>query len=117
MLEVVQAGGSQRNVTLNVRGLLTKEMPMTPISVKLEQVKGLKLASLVWAIQEKLGLYLWWDEETILLPLESRNSMRFDVGVPSPDGWNGTLYLSSYGFTLPPAAVQKAFFLVLDFDR
>ena len=84
--------------------------------------KGLRLDSAVWAIQEKMGLYLWWEdpkgEEALVLPMESRNSVRFDEGIPSPrveNGWAGKMYLSS--FRCEDGPLPKGFFVLLDFDK
>lgn len=111
-LRVNKVAGSQRNFTLHITGVVLGEMPLTPIDVDSERSQ-LKLASLAWLIQEKMGLYLSWDKQTIMLPMESRNAIRFDTSIKAPDGWNGRIWLSSFGYTPP----QKVFFLVLDFDK
>jgi hypothetical protein len=115
MLRISRVAGGQRNVTLHVTGVLTKgDLPLTPIDLG---DQGLKLTSLVWLVQEKLGLCLWWDKETELLPMESRNSVRFDTSLKPPEGWDGKLWLSSFNFSFGPSVAKKVFFVVLDFDR
>jgi hypothetical protein len=110
MIHVTQVGGRQRNVTFHVRGLLEDDLPLTPVDLG---DKTLKITSLLWAIQEKMGLYLWWDSNNLLLPMESRNAMRFDQALNAPANWNGVIYLSSFGWAAP----RKAFFLIMDFDK
>lgn len=90
-------------------------MSLTPVDSGIKE--RMKLGSVLWVVQEKLGLNLYWDKETLLMPLESRNSIRLDTGYSAPEGWDGRMWLSSYGFSLPPLSKQKAFFLTLDFDR
>jgi hypothetical protein len=112
MIRVNQIAGSanSRNFTFQVTGVLTEEMPLTPIDLGMA---NLRLASLVWIVQEKLGLYLWWDDNTDILPMESRNTVRFDASIPAPEKWDGRIWLSSFGFVKP----KKTFFLVMDFDK
>jgi hypothetical protein len=111
MIKVSQVGGRQRNVTFHVRGMLVDgDLPLTPIELG---DKTLKLTSLLWAVQEKLCLHLWWNSDDEILPIESRNSMRFDQALNAPAGWNGIVYLSSTNWTSP----RKAFFLIMDFDK
>jgi hypothetical protein len=113
-LKVSRVAGGMRNVTLHCTGCIEHDLPLTPLDTGI--VEGMKLTSLMWVIQEKMGLYLWWDKETLLMPLESRNSVRFDTGISAPYGWDGKMYLSSYLCNTPPSPM-KAFLLVLDFDR
>lgn len=123
MLRISRVAGGQRNITLHVTGVLKGELELTPIDLEDEELQGkfdvkqAKLASLVWVIQEKLGLRLWWNEETPLLPMESRNAARFDNPIQPPKGWDGKLWLSSYHFDTEPRADEKWFFFTLDFDR
>lgn len=117
-LKVKQVAGSQKNLTLQVRGYVSKDYrDMSPILVEEKFDRGLpKLSSLVWLVQEKMCLYLWWDKEDLLLPLESRNSVRFDHALQPPERWNGTMYLSVSNWSQPDPG-GKAFLIVLDFDR
>ena len=112
-LRIRQVAGGGRNVTLHITGMLTKgDMPLTPIDLSVPEKSRAKIASLVWLVQEKLGIYLWWNKETILLPMESRNTVRFDSPLNPPENWDGRMWLSSFGWAAP----CKAFFAVLDFD-
>lgn len=117
-LRVKQVAGSQKNLTLQIRGLVSKDyrdLSSFPVEEKFD--RGLpKLSSALWVIQEKLCLYLWWNPEDLLLPMESRNSVRFDHALQPPEGWNGTMYLSASNWNKPDP-MGKAFLLVLDFDR
>jgi hypothetical protein len=112
-LRIEQLAGGQRNVTYRIRGfVINSDILMAPI----EMSKGLKMTSALWIIQEKLCLHLWWDKNDRLLPMESRNAARFDQAIKPPEGWNGTMYLTSQNWD-QPNLVGKAFFIVLDFDR
>jgi hypothetical protein len=102
-----------RNLTILVKGVLNEEMFLTPL------LKGrtgkMKLTSALWLVQEKLGLVLWWDKHQIILPMESRNSIRLDRGWNSPDEWKGEILLSSFNFELGPK--PKYFVIELEFDK
>src|ERR1700679_3754655 len=87
----VTAGGS-RNVSVQISGSLPKGMFEL---VKFEHL-GLKLTSLLFLIQEKAGLYLWWDKDDLILPLESRGAFKFDTGLKAPEGWDGTVWASTF---------------------
>jgi hypothetical protein len=111
-LRVNKVAGGQRNHTYQITGVVTSELMLTPIDLGPIE-RPLKLASLSWLIQEKMGMYLWWDKETILLPMESRNTIKFDTSMKSPENWDGKMWISGFGF-VPP---KKVFFLILDFDK
>lgn len=112
--KVIQTAGSQRNVTLRIRGRAYTELDEhARFAIRLPDA-GLKLSSLVWLIQEKMGLHLWVNETEIMLPMESRNSIRFDTPVPALES---VLYLTPFNLDLAPVTQFKAYFLVLDFDR
>jgi hypothetical protein len=63
-----------------------------------------------------MGIYLWWNKQALLLPMESRNAARFDSPLRPPTDWDGRVWISTYGFALAPANPTKAFFFLLDFD-
>jgi hypothetical protein len=111
MFVVNKVAGSQRNFTLHVSGVVS-DGDFTPSPINLEE-KHLKLASLAWIVQEKLGIYFGWTKEAIFIPMESRNAIRFDTSISAPAEWDGNIWLSSFNFVKP----RKAFFLVLDFDK
>jgi hypothetical protein len=117
-----------KNFSLLIKGFIKKDFDATPLFEigKLTPPtggwKGLRLDAAVWAIQEKMGLVLWWSkpegEHDLILPMESRNAMRFDEGLDSPrveKGWRGILHLSSFRVEEPP--MPKRFFVLLDFDK
>lgn len=113
MIVVNRVAGSanSKNYTIHVSGtLIDSDLPLTFIDLGEKQ---LKLASLVWVVQEKLGLYLGWNEGTQFLPIESRNAVRFDTSIRPPEKWDGRIWLSSFGFSRP----KKVFFLTMDFDK
>lgn len=117
----------QKNCSILVKGFVREDFNPTPfldisnLEKPREGWKGLRLDSAVWTIQEKMGLYLWWSEpegeESFIFPMESRNSARFDEGLPSPrvdKGWRGILYVSSFQAGVGP---PKSFMFILDFDK
>jgi hypothetical protein len=117
MLRVSKVADGQKNFTLQITGVLRSEQKEL-LEIQLgDNSSKLKLASLVWVVQEKLGLYLWWDKETPLIPMESRNSVRFDHALQPPEKWEGKMYVTSFNFEVGPLTDRKWFFLVLDFDR
>lgn len=88
-------------------------MPFTEIKCP---AAPMRLESVVWVIQEKLGVELYWDQDRPLWIMESRNSMRFDRGIPSPKDWGGSMWIRTVGFN-NPVTETKLFFFVLDFDK
>jgi hypothetical protein len=112
-LKTKQVAGGGRNVTYQIRGIVTEgDFPLTEIKVG----KGLKLSSAVWVVQEKMGIQMWWIPTEPLLVMESRNSVRFETSLAPPEEWSGSLYINGFGFAGPPAHM-KLFTIVLDFDR
>lgn len=118
----------QKNCSILVKGFVDVDFDPTPFLdiSKLERPregwKGLRLDSAVWVVQEKMGLHLWWGkpegEDDLVMPMESRNSVRLDEGLPSPrveKGWRGILYLSS--FRANEMSGPKSFMFILDFDK
>lgn len=108
LIEEVASG--QRNVTLRFSG--TIDGPKVLIESKTKHTK-LKLTAVSWLIEEKMGFYLSWDKESILMPLESRNIVRFDQAISCPDNWRGSLWLRPFKVTQP----NMAFFIILDLDK
>lgn len=107
LTEIVASG--QRNVTIRISGAV---LDAAPFQVKTEQLK-LKLTAVAWLIEEKMGFHLSWDSTSVLMPLESRNSLRFDQAIPCPENWQGSLWLKPFNFTKK----QMAFFVILDLDK
>jgi hypothetical protein len=112
-VQVSKVTGSEnsRNISVVVKGTLTERLTLQSIDIP---VRNAKLASLVWVIQEKMGIYLWETKEHVLLPMESRNSIRFDHSIVLPDD---KLWISSFNNDLISNITPKSFFLILDMDR
>ncbi len=77
-----QASG--RNLTFQASGRLApadalKGQLFSISDLARPEMKGLKIESVLFALQEKMGLLLWWDEacEDLILPLESRGFFQF----------------------------------------
>lgn len=111
----------RKNVIIKVSGFLMETLEWTDVLTfeKLaEAPKKLKVQSVIYMIQEKMGLYLWWRlGEKIyspIFPLESRGKVDFDgmQGVNSPEGAVG-ISISSFN----QIEVPKAFLLMLDMDK
>lgn len=107
LTEVVAS--SQRNATIRLSGIIDKVEPLEIITGH----SKLKLTAISWLIEEKMGFWLCWDQESVLMPLESRNSMPFNQAIPCPADWQGSLWLKPFKVTTPP----MAFFILLDFDK
>lgn len=108
----VTAAGS-RNVSVQISGFLKTDCEDTFELVSFEHHE-LKLTGVLFLIQEKAGIYLWWDKEreNLILPLESRGSFKFDGLVKCPQGWDGKIWASAFKIDEP-----KGFLLLLDFDK
>jgi hypothetical protein len=127
ILRTIKEG--EKNFSVSVTGFTRDDFKRVPI-IDIEKFKaptsgwkGVRLDSITWAIQEKMGMYLRWEDDdketSLILPLESRNSMRFDEGIPSPrinEGWTKRIWLSGFNTNIAPAGA-KSFFLLLDFDK
>ena len=115
---------SGKNISLQIMGIVTEDFgPQVIFDIGKADppMSGIRLDGILFAIQEKLGLLLWWDEEMteLILPLESRGAFRFDGGLLHKLGshpWSGRIYLSSFGFGSNPAS-PKHFTLLIDGDR
>lgn len=109
---VLQGGGHSKNFTLEITGSLADEYPPTAAH-KFEGDRLVKLSSAVWCIEEKAGLRLYWGEcKRLIVPMESRSAVRYDVDLPSPPDWDRTIWL----------AVRKVteihmFSIILDFNQ
>lgn len=98
-------------MTFRISGILTSDEQFL-VDTKQSQ---LKLAKLSWLIEEKMGVYFGWTYDEILLPMESRNMMLFETGVPSPEKWDGRLWLTP--FKVEQAELPKGLLIILDFDK
>ena len=119
-VEIVNDG--QKNATVQVSGLL---LPPSAAVSSLHHVDLLQFAdlnhtpskirveSITFAIQEKGGLYLWWTNDILLMPLESRGFFDFEkIGcLSSPIGSKG-ISMTTFGIDKP-----KAFLLILDLGK
>jgi hypothetical protein len=117
VISVKKVIGGRRNVTLHITGMLSEgDLPLTPIDLgPAHEVGRAKLSNLLWVVQEKLVVYLYWKMsgyEDVIMPLESRNFVKLDPAMPAPAEWNGRLFVDTHNFVGP----QKIFFIALDFD-
>lgn len=117
----------RRNATVRVTGVLESDISSKPIEIfDVSKLEGghqrVKLMSALWLVQEKLGLRLWWGPgkfalDNMLFVCESRNSVRFDNGVPAPgETWDGKIWMDTFGFDSNSVS-PKLFTLILDFDK
>lgn len=113
------ADGS-KNATLLVQGRVVSDFARTELfdcSDLKPKPNGVRLDSVLWAIQEKMLVVLFWgpNEADLMLPLESRGNFRFDTGMSSPkmsDGWDGKIWYEGKLILEP-----KYFLFTLDFDK
>lgn len=112
-IKVNQTAGGSRNVSVEISGFLETSHQDKVFPLAQFADVHLKLTRVMFAIQEKGGILLWWDEacEHLVLPLESRGGFSFD-GRKSPPGWNGQLWAQAFKIDEP-----KAFLIILDFDK
>lgn len=104
-----------KNVTYQVRGYL----PHGDLSPQvIECPEPLKLSSAVWVVQEKLTVHVNWSRkvEDGMLVMESRNSLRYEIPVTAPSGWQNILYVYTTNWAAPEP-FPKRFYFTLDFDR
>ena len=94
---------SGRNLTLQVTGILApgddlKGQLFSISDLARPEMKGLKIESVLFALQEKMGLLLWWDEGTsdLILPLESRGFFSFVYPIHCPKDWAGTVWWTAF---------------------
>lgn len=108
---IERVANGQRNWTLRLSGLLTD---IEQFEVKTD-CGLLKLTSLAWLIEEKHSMYVGWSYDTVLLTMESRNSLRLDIAIPSPADWDGSLWFTPS--KIGKQDLPKAYFIILDFDK
>jgi|SRR6266851_1712453 len=114
MFKAKMTANGAHNVAVQISGGLPIEEEGMFTLFKFDYA-SLKLTSVLFLVQEKAGLYLWWGEENLILPAESRGAFKFEIGIKSPEGWDGTLWGSSFKTSDTDRA--KGFLLLLDFDR
>ncbi|MEI5617069.1 hypothetical protein WB403_49120, partial [Streptomyces brasiliscabiei] len=94
-MKIEQVARGQRNVTYRLSGWVEKK----PFTLDTKH-KQLKLASAAWLIEEKMGIRLYWQEgeKEHLLPMESRNVIRWDTSIVCPSDWTGILWLEPFKY-------------------
>lgn len=122
-MDIKVVAGGQNSLVVQVTGILTKDLsqPVTILDMaKVEGAKRLRLDSMVFAVQEKLGCLFWWkmkeqDEPVLMLPVESRGRFDWEAirGLHTPDGELEAVRMSTFGFTPP----WKALTIMLDFTK
>lgn len=118
-------GDGARNHQVLVTGFLESDCEPT-IIVDLNKIRGtprgVKVTSALWIIQEKMGLRLFWGigqnrgADNLILIAESRNSVKFEDGLGSPQDdskWDRCIWLESFNCTLKP----MGFTFLLDLDK
>lgn len=124
-LNVQFLGDASKNCTAWVRGQVNQEDELKATEfLNLNDIaaaatgrrpRTLQLASALWTLQEKLGLYVWTEErkelKDLLLIMESRNFIRLERDI-SLENWSGKLYLEPFNITAP-----RMFWFQLDFDK
>lgn len=112
----VQLQDSNKNVKVVVSGFIDPERDPSELVIldldKLEgNPKGIRLDSIIWVVEEKATLYLCWGDQ-VIMPVESRNSIRFDTPLNSPKEVRQIRV--SCRKAMP---FSCAFFLLLDMDK
>lgn len=112
-----------RNAVVKAYGVLSGDMPrqvlvdFADLAFQDRPTKKLKIESLTFAIQEKLGFKLWWrigEDACLILPLESRGYLNWAsvYSLHSPAGADGIL-IESFGWAEP----EKVFLFELDMEK
>ena len=119
-IKLVIACDGPKNAVLQLTGKLTKDIPITDVFT-LDQLteptpKAVRIESVTFAIQEKMGFLLYWKTlkgYELILPLESRGYFNFEPlqGYHSPKDLVG-MAIESFGCAAP-----KSFLLCLDLTK
>jgi hypothetical protein len=106
-----------RNYTVRVVGIVNGDLVPRQI---ITHNGRLRVARVVWLIQEKMGLTLWWGEErcadNLMMVMESRNAVAYSPPLQPPESWAGQIWLRSFGYDRVPD-LPAHFTFTLDFDR
>jgi hypothetical protein len=106
-----------KNAVLQVSGSIDKDITEARPILKLNELSGspktLRIESLVFALQEKMGIILWWKDEegmTPILPVEGKGGLDFSVmqGIHGPKTLEG-IYITTFG-------VDKLKYMLLTLD-
>ena len=120
-MEVKIVTEGHTGVVVRVRGSLNEKAPLKVYNLidfnKLNPVpKALKLDSVVFAIQEKMGVILWWRKERgseLMLPLESRGRLDWEAVQSLQSGPDVT----GVDMTVFGVNEVKQFVFVMDFTK
>jgi hypothetical protein len=117
-LAQIQLQDSHKNVKVTVSGFLdpgTDDSYLTVLNMDelSGNPKGVRLDNLLWVIEEKATLYLCWGER-VIMPMESRNAIRFDAPLNSP---SDVREIKVFCRKSVAGSLAGAFFLVLDLDK
>lgn len=112
----VQLQDSNKNVKVTATGFINPERDESGLVIlDLDKLsgnpKGIRLDSIIWVVEEKATLYLCWGDR-VIMPVESRNSIRFDTPLNSPEGERQIRV-----FCRKAMPFACAFFLLLDMDK
>ena len=117
---------TNKNCKVQIYGWIGADIPddKPVVALDLEKLrdtpKNIRIDALWWLIEEKMGLRLWWKPGDFLLPLESRNSIRFDSPMYSrelaPPEWDRKLWLSSHDAG-SNTTKSKYFRIALDMEK
>jgi hypothetical protein len=121
VIEIDVSADYRKNLTVRMTGILTKDIPEQNIFLfkdLVEMPAKLRFESVVFAVQEKMGFYLWWkggdSKKSLILPLESRGAFNFEPlqFLHSPP-WAEGMSFSTFG----AMSTGKAFLLILDLGK
>lgn len=101
---VMQEGG--RNYALEIKGSSVSGDFVVEVDSSIRRI-----SSAVWLIEEKAMVSLWLGDE-LVLPMESRNSVRFDQGLRFPKDWDGRILVK-----IDKALEPKLVLIHLEFDK
>lgn len=111
----------QKNAVLQVSGFLDSDVTQARTILTLEDLqlnpKAIRIESIVYAFQDKMGCVLWWQgDENIypILPLEGRGTLNFNdmQGLHSPQSDVKGIAITTYGVDK-----GKYFLITLDLTK
>ena len=108
MFKVKFPADGDKHLTVQVAGVLREER----MQILFESSRRLRIDSVLFLIQEKAGILLWWGKDDLVLPMESRGAFSFASPIVSPEDWDKKLWISAFNVVQP-----KHFFFTLDCEK
>lgn len=109
-------GSGERNLGLVVKGILEEDLVEPRPVLEWKETRPPKIVSLLWVVQEKMGIHLWWSKTEPFLTMESRNGFSPVRQITPPEAWEGTIYMTAYGVK-SNEYLPKHFWFTIEIDK